>query len=442
MMSLRLVIIVIMATIGGTLSAYAQWSLEDCIKYAQEHNIQLKKQNNEIEKNKLTVETAKLQRLPNLNASASERLSFGRGLTSDNTFVNKNTSNTAFSLNTSVPLFTGMRIPNEVKMQKLNLMASLADLEKAQNDLALNVAQYYIQAVYGKELVGIAQRQIAIDSLQVERIAALKACGKASQAELSQQQATLAQSRLTATQAENDYHIALLNLSQLLELPTPEGFTILMPKTSGNEPFIKKIPLPEIIFETALLVKPEISAAKLRIEGAERNISVAKSNLLPRLDLNGGIGSSYFKTSGEHAQSFGSQMKNKFNQEIGLTLSIPIFNRMQTRNNIRTAKLEHQNRILDFDDKKKTLFKEIQLVYYNTLAAESKYQSAVASLASSQDAFTLMREKYENGKANNTEFNESKTNLMKAESELMKAKYEYMYQTSLVDFYSGNPLKM
>ena len=105
-----------MATIGGTLSAYAQWSLEDCIKYAQEHNIQLKKQNNEIEKNKLTVETTQLQRLPNLTASASERVSFGRGLTSDNTFVNKNTSSTAFSLNTSIPLFTGMRIPNEVKM--------------------------------------------------------------------------------------------------------------------------------------------------------------------------------------------------------------------------------------------------------------------------------------------------------------------------------------
>ena len=441
-MSLRLIIIVLMATIGGTLSAYAQWSLEDCIKYAQEHNIQLKKQNNEIEKNKLTVETTQLQRLPNLTASASERFSFGRGLTSDNTFVNKNTSSTAFSLNTSIPLFTGMRIPNEVKMQKLNLKASLADLEKAQNDLALNVAQYFIQAVYGKELVGIAQRQIAIDSLQVERIVALKACGKASRAELSQQQATLAQSRLTATQAENDYQIALLNLSQLLELPTPEGFAILMPKTPNTEQFIKTIPLPETIFETALLVKPEISAAKLRIEGAERNISVAKSYLLPRLDLNGGIGSNYYKTSGELAESFSSQMKNKFNQEISLTLSIPIFNRMQTRNSIRTAKIEHQNRMLDLDEKKKTLFKEIQLVYYNTLAAESKYQSAVASLASSQDAFTLMREKYENGKANNTEFNESKTNLMKAESELMKAKYEYMYQTSLVDFYSGNPLKL
>ena len=363
-------------------------------------------------------------------------------MTSENTFVNKNTSSTAFSLSTSVPLFTGMRIPNEVKMQKLNLLASLADLEKAQNDLALNVAQYYIQAVYGKELVAIAQRQIAIDSLQVERIATLKECGKASQAELSQQKATLAQSRLTATQAENDYQIALLNLSQLLELPSPEGFKILMPKTSDNEQFIKNIPMPEIIFETALLVKPEISAAKLRIDGAERNISVAKSNLLPRLDLNGNIGSNYYKTSGEPAESFGSQIKNKFNQEIGLTLSIPIFNRMQTRNNIRTAKIEHQNRILDLDEKKKTLFKEIQLVYYNTRAAESKYQSARASLASSQDAFTLMKEKYENGKANNTEFNESKTNLMKAESELMKAKYEYMYQTSLVDFYSGNSLKM
>ena len=215
-----------------------------------------------------------------------------------------------------------------------------------------------------------------------------------------------------------------------------------MPKTPNTEQFIKTIPLPETIFETALLVKPEISAAKLRIEGAERNISVAKSYLLPRLDLNGGIGSNYYKTSGELAESFSSQMKNKFNQEISLTLSIPIFNRMQTRNSIRTAKIEHQNRMLDLDEKKKTLFKEIQLVYYNTLAAESKYQSAVASLASSQDAFTLMREKYENGKANNTEFNESKTNLMKAESELMKAKYEYMYQTSLVDFYSGNPLKL
>ena len=441
-MCMRIIIIIIMIALGGSVSAFAQWTLDDCITYAQEHNIQLKKQANAIESQKLSVENAKYQRLPDLNASASENFSFGRGLTSDNTYTNKSTSSTGFYLNTSVPLFTGMRITNEVKMQKLNLQAAVADLEKAREDIALSVAQYYIQAVYGNELRGIAQRQIAIDSMQRERIAAMVECGKASRAELAQQEAALAQSRLTATQADNDYSIALLNLSQLLELPTPEGFAIAMPAERDMEKVIAPLPSPEDIFGKALLVRPSISAAKIRIDGAERSISVAKSALYPQLSLSGSLGTSYYKTAGEYAESFGTQLKNKFSQGIGINLSIPLFNRFQTRNNIRAARIEHSNRMLDLDEKKKALYKEIQTVYYNTVAAESKYRSSMASLKSSEEAYTLMREKYENGKANITEFNEAKNNMLKAESDLMRAKYEYMYQKSLVDFYSGEQLRI
>ena len=437
----RTIIVGVVMSVIGLVPACAQWSLDECIKYALEHNIQLQKQRNEIEKAKINVETARNQRLPDLNASAAENLSFGRGLTSENTYTNKSTYSTALSLNTSVPLFTGMRIPNEVKMQKLNLQAAMADAEKAADDVALNVAQYFFQAVYGIELAEIAQRQVEIDSMQCRRLEALMECGKASGAELSQQEATLAQSRLTATQAANDYKTALLNLSQLLELPTPEGMRIVKPYV-GEDIILQRIPTPEEIFGISLLSRSEINAAKLRIGSAERNIAIARSAFFPQLNINGSIGSNYYKTAGEYTDGFAKQMKNRFYQGIGVNLSIPLFNRLNTRNNVRLAKIEHSNRLLDLDERKKALYKEIQQVYYNTVAAESKYRSALASKKSCHDAFTLTKEKYENGKANITEFNEAKNALLKAESEMMRAKYEYLYQTRLIAFYNGEGLSM
>ena len=205
--------------------AQKQWSLRECCDYAVEHNISIKEQENKCRQQELSLSTAKNSRLPDLTGSVSQSFSFGRGLTSDNTYTNTNTSNTSFGLNTSIPLFTGFQIPNEIKLNQLNLEAATADLEKAKDDIRMQVAKAYVQILYDMEIADVANRQIEIDSAQVARLEAFVKNGKAAEAELSQQKATLAKSRLTATQAVNDYRLAILTLTQLLELPAPTTST-------------------------------------------------------------------------------------------------------------------------------------------------------------------------------------------------------------------------
>ena len=420
--------------------AQQQWSLRQCIDYAVEHNIQVKQREVSRMQRELDVNTAKNSRLPDLSASASESFSFGRGLTAQNTYSNTNTSSTSFNLSSSVPLFTGYRIPRTLEMQKLNLEAATADLEKAKNDIRMQVAQAYVQILYNMELCDVANRQIEIDSMHVHRLTEMMKNGKASGTEVAQQEASLAQSRLTATQADNDYRLSLLSLTQLLELPSPEGFTISREVNQELWNEIHTLPSPDVIYQEALIIKPEIQAEQSRLASSAKNIDIAKSAKLPSLSLQGGLGTNYYKTSGLPGDKFFKQLNNNFSQFLGLSLNVPIFNRFETRNNIKNAQLSQYNQQLQLDNVKKNLYKEIQQAYYNAVTSEAKYQSSEQAKRSQEEAFRLMSAKYEYGKANITEFNEAKNNLMKAESDLVRAKYEYLYQNALIEFYRGKDL--
>ena len=421
-----------------------QWSLRECCDYAVDHNISIKQQQNQCRQQELELSTAKNSRLPDLSASAGQNFSFGRGLTAENTYSNTNTSSTSFSLGTTVPVFTGFKIPNQIKLNQLNLEAATADLEKAKNDIRLQVAEAYVQILYDMEIADVAHRQIEIDSAQVERLQAFVKNGKAAEAELSQQKATLASSRLTATQADNNTRLAILSLTQLLELPTPDGFSIVRPNISELSELSDYSRLsgltPDAIYAEALGVKPEILSQQLKLKGMEHSIKIAKADNYPTLSLSGGLGTNYYTTSGFKSDAFGEQLKNNFSQYIGLNLNVPIFNRFQTRNNIRSARINQENQQLQLDNTKKTLYKEIQQVYYNALNAQTKEKSSEEAVQSSKDAFELMQAKYENGKATITEFNESKNNYLKSESDLVQARYENLYQQALIEFYRGREL--
>jgi len=421
-------------------NAQQPWTLRQCADYAVSHNISIQQRQNQRQQWELQLSTVRNSRLPDLNGSVGENLSFGRAQTQDGTYANRNTNNTSFGISTSVPLFTGFQIPNQIKLNQLNLEAATQDLEKARNDIRMQVAKSYVQILYDMEIADVAHRQIAIDSAQVARLDAFVRNGKASQADLSQQQATLAQARLTATQADNAQALSLLTLSQLLELPSPEGFSIVRPAIDGPVDQGISATTPDAIYAEALAIKPEVQAEQLRLSATERNIDIAKSALYPKLNFNAGIQSNYYKTSGLPADAFFTQLKNNFAQYLGFSLNVPIFTRFQTRNNIRSARLERANQLLALEDVKKTLYKEIQQVYYNALAAQSKYESSRAATISARDAFALMQAKYENGKATITEFNESKNNYLKSESNLVQARYEFLYQSALLNFYQGKEL--
>ncbi len=432
----------IIAFLLASLTAKAQtpWSLKQCVDYAVTHNISIKQQDIVRQQREIDVNTTKNSRLPDVNASVSENFSFGRGLTAENTYTNTNTSSTSLSLGTSVPLFTGFRIPRTLELNRLNLEAANADLEKAKNDIRMQVAQSYVQILYSQELCDVARRQVGIDSLQVFRLKEMLKNGKASGTELAQQEATLAQSRLTATQADNDYRMALLSLTQLLELPSPEGFSVVRRSDISLQGGMAGTVSPDAVYSEAVGIKPEIVAEQLRLKGSEKSIEIAKSAYYPTLNFQAGLGSNYYKTSGFPANGFFKQLGNNFNQYVGLNLNIPIFNRHETRNNVRTAELNRYNQQLQLDLAKKNLYKEIQQAYYNAVAAKAKYESSGQAVRSNEEAFRLMSAKYEYGKASITEFNEVKNNLMKAESDLVRARCEYLYQNALLDFYRGKTL--
>ena len=418
------------------------WSLRECCDYAVEHNISIKQQQNHCRQQEIQLSTAKNSRLPDLSGSVGQNFSFGRGLTAQNTYTNTNTSSTSLSLGTSIPIFTGFQIPNQIKLNQLNLEAATADLEKAKNDIRMEVAQAYVQILYNMEMGEVARRQVSIDSDQVARLQALVANGKASEVELSQQRATLANSTLTATQADNNTRLAILTLTQLLELPSPEGFSIIEPDIKSESTLMELSALtPDIIYADALGIKPEIAAQQLRLKGTDHSIKIAQAGNLPTLSLSGGLGTNYYTTSGFKSDAFGKQLKNNFSQYIGLNLSVPIFNRFSTRNNIRNARIEQENAQLTLDNTKKTLYKDIQQVYYNAQNAQAKEKASEQAVQSSSDAFKLTQAKYENGKATITEFNESKNNYLKAESDLVQARYENIYQHALIQFYRGKDLE-
>ena len=436
-MKKNVVLIVLVLLVSLDCLAQKQWTLRECAEYALSHNIGIQQKDLTRQQGEVRLSTAKNSRLPDLTGTIGETFSFGRGLTMDNTYTNRSTNSTQFSIGTSVPLFTGFRIPNTIKLNQLNLEAAIQDLEKAKNDVEMQVAKAYVQILYDMEIADVAWRQVGIDSMQVARLEAFFNNGKASGAEVSQQKATHAQSILTATQADNNLQLAILTLTQLLELPTPEGFSVVRP----DVPFqALTLPNPETIFAEALTFKPEIRAEQLRLDASEKSIKIQEAARYPQLTLNGGLQTNYYKTSGMQQDGFGTQLKNNFSQYIGLNLNIPIFNRFSTRNNIRNARLERENQLLKLDNAKKTLYKEIQQVYYNAVAAHAKYESSEAARQSSADAFRLAQAKYENGKANITEFNEAKNRYLKSESDLVQARYEYLYQTTLLDFYRGKEL--
>ena len=437
-----LFISLLLISIGG--KAQERWSLRRCIDYAIEHNINIRRTANAVEQSAVEANTAKWARMPNLNGSAGQSWNWGRTQTAvknedtgdySTVYVNTNSQGSNLNLSTSIPLFTGLQIPNQYALAKLNLKAATADLAKAQEDIAINVASAYLQVLFNQELQQVAESQVELSLQQQARITRLADMGKASMAEVAEAKARVAQDQMTAVQARNNYELALLDLSQLIELESPEGFLLESPDVSFA---LQQLTPPDEIYQTALTNKPAIQAAEYRLEGSKHSIRIAQSAYYPQLNLNGSLGTNYYSTIN---RTFRQQMGDNFSKYVGVSLSVPIFNRFSTRNRVRSARLQRDNYELQLTETKKTLYKEIQQAWYNAVAAESKYSSSHTAAEAGAESFRLMSEKYENGKANAVEYNEAKQNLMRAQSDELQAKYEYLFRSKILDFYKGETIE-
>ena len=341
-------------------------------------------------------------------------------------------------IHSNMPLFTGGRISNERKRAELNLKAATMDIERLNENLEIQVTQAYFQVLYQQELLSQAKTNLQLSQLQAQRLSGLIEAGKAAQVELSEATSRVAQDQAILVQNESQYNLALLELSQLLEFSTPDSLQIAAPNSL-------QIPhLPEsadAVYALALPQRPALNVAKLRTEAAQIGVKLARAGYLPTLSLSVGIGTNYYNTSGFANDAFSKQLKNNLATSLALSLSIPIFDRHTTRNNVKQAKLAVINQQLEEENIKKTLYKEIQDAYYNAVAAQQKWSASQSAEKASETTLNLVTKKYEAGKANGSEYDEARKKHTNAANQRLSAYYEYLFRSKILDFYAGEKLQ-
>lgn len=343
---------------AGASAQQEPWTLDRCIEYAVENNISIQQFRLRAEDQDVKLNTARNSRLPNLNAGLGGSFGFGRTIGENNTYENVNQFSSNLSVSTSIPLFNGMRIKHDIAAQKLSLQAAMQDLARAREDVSLNVTALYLQALLNKELVRVAESQVALSMAQIERSRLLVESGKSPESELYESRALLAKDSLTLTQARNTLTLSLLDLSQALNREDATGFDIRMPELGTIQiGAMSSMESPSVIYEYAVGNRPSVQAEKYRLQNSEKNLLLARSARYPQISLGASYGTSYFHIFGNEAMnaSFGNQFRNYGSESVGLNVSIPIFNRMATRNNIRSARIAIRNQELALTEARQAL---------------------------------------------------------------------------------------
>lgn len=412
-------------------------SLKECIQYADSSSIQIKRAELNLENNAIQVQTAKANFLPSLNANVGQTWSFGRSTGFDNVKVSNNISNTTLNVNGSMPLFTGFRNLHKLRAEQLNYKAAQQTVLKTQEELALQVMAAYLDVLYNKELVTINEQQVHLSAELLQRKETLLKAGKTAASEYYEQLAQASNDSVKLTQANNNLELALLTLGQLINYPDIDHFDIAdydtqkIMQQQNNTLLASGEVLDEMVLQ-----RPAVKAALYSIDYAKRNVKAAKSGYFPELTLSAGYGNSYFYNySRDPNMSFKEQLDLNGGQNIGLRLSIPIFNRFQVRNNVKQAKLNVINQQLNYKDNTLKLKKEIQTAYYNAEAARKQYQASSRAVHSTKTAFEFAQEKFNNGRMSAFDYSQAKVRFENASAQAIQAKYQYVFKTKIFLFY-------
>lgn len=433
MKQLRKTVVAALALVCAVAANAETWTLEKCIDYALTNNLTVRSRALDVRNAELDVTAAKDAFLPEVGLSASQSFNLGRGLTSENTYADRNTSNFQWGANLSVPLFQGLGNVRRLDYAKASLLAVVEEFEAAKEDVTLNVIAQYLQVLYCNEVYKVALEQIELSDYELKRQQALLEAGKVPEIDMLNARSQLAQDELSATTAKNDYTLALVDLAQLLRLDDIEGFEV----ASLDDDNVLMRSADEV-FANAKLNNSSVNAGRLRIAAADKNIRVAKSGYMPRLSFTAGIGSSYYTVSGFDNDKFGHQMKNNFSTYFGFNLSIPVFDAFSTRNNVRRARVSRLSAELQYETACDNLYKAVQQVYYSALGAAKRLESSTVAEDATEKTFAATREKYNLGRATPTDYETAKNNYLRAVSDRVRAKYEYMLRTRILDFYNSH----
>ncbi|MDE5844431.1 MAG: TolC family protein [Muribaculaceae bacterium] len=429
----KILIISLIGVVAMSLTAQTKWSLDSCINYAIEHNLTVKAREIDRVSGEYDITEAKDRFLPSLNASAGQSFNFGRGLTSENIYANRNTSNFQWGVNMSLPLFQGLSATRQLKYARVNYRSLLLQIESVKDDITLNVISQYLQVLAYSEMLKNAQEQVELSDYELKRQEALAEAGKIAEIDVLQARSQLANDRQTLTDTENNLAIARLDLAQMLNLPSPENFDIEPIQTV--DPVIMS---PNDVYMSALASNNSIKSAKNDIEVAQVGVELAKSGYIPRLSFNAGLGSSYYNISGVENPSFSRQMRDNFTKTLGFSLSVPIFDAFSTRNSVRKARVRELSAALQLENRTTALYQEIQQAYYRATGARQKYLTGIETESIAKEALEAIKGKYEMGRSTPTEFEQAKVQYQQASINRIQSHYEYILRTRILDFYGSN----
>lgn len=448
-----------------------EWTLKQCIDYALEHNLLVKQADLNVQFSKETLIQSKAQALPNLNGFVTHNYNFGQTIDPyTNLFARDKVQSNNFALSSSVTLFNGLQTYNTIQQNRLNLMAGKSDADKTKNDISLNITTAYLQVLFSEELLLSAKNQAMVTQMQLERMQKMVAAGALPKARLLDLEAQMALEELSVVNAENQRDLSYLNLKQLLDLDMSADLKIVKPELQLPSE-ISITSTPGQVYEAALTILPEVKGAEYRLMSSEKTLKAAKGGLSPRLSLQGSLAtgfsglkkdiidvsltgyqsSGYYTSSGEEVvepvfdvqskvRSFDKQIDDNFNKSIGLNLTVPIFNSLSVKTTIAKAKISKQKAEYDLTLTRNQVQKNVQQAYADAMAALKKYYASKKSREALEEAFKYADKRFNVGDINAVEYNDAKNKLAKAESDLLQAKYDFVFRQKILDFYQGKSL--
>ncbi len=449
------------------------WSLEDCVNHALENNLRIQQQKLGVDVARENLRQSQANRLPSLNANASHNYNYGRMLDPiTNEFSTERVQTNNFNLSSGMTLFSGFQIRNNIEMDRYDLQAREYDVATMENDISLAVASAYLQILFTKELVEMADNQLEITRQQVDRTAKLVDAGTLARGSLLTIQALQATEELQLVNAENQLRIAYLDLMQLLDLREDIGFEVEVPE-------VELIPSETIdyspmqIFDTAAQIQPGILSADMQVAGAEKSHEIARGGRYPRLALSGNVATGYSearlrvvdindvdpkyagqtgsvealfapKFAGVETEviPFRDQIDENLNRSIGVFLQIPIFNNYQVRSNMNRTQISLENSRLQRQIVRDQLYKTIEQAHQDAHAALQRYRATEKNVQALEESFRYTEQRFNVGMVNTIEYNDAKNRLTAVQSELLQAKYEYVFRVQVLDFYIGRPISL
>ena len=423
-----------------------QWTLRNCIDYALEHNITIRRNRINVESTQEDVKTAKADFLPSLSGNISQRIvnrpnsASGTIISGDNitTSESKTSYNGSYGIDASWTVYNGSKRVNTLKQQQLNSRMAELTVDESENSIEENITQLYVQILYSAEAVKVNESTLEVSQKEFERGQELFNAGSIASSDLAQLEAQVSNDNYQLVTSQTTLQNYKLQLKQLLELDGDFEMDLFLPQLDDSSVLIQ-LPTKDDVYQTALNLRPEIESGKLNIEAADMNIKITRAGYIPSLSLSAGIGTT---NANGNDFSFSEQVKQNWNNSIGLTLSIPIFDKRQTKSAVNKAKLQRQTSELDLMDNQKTLYKTIESLWLSANSAQQQYVAATQKLKSTQASYALVSEQFNLGMKNTVELLTEKNNLLSAQQETLQAKYTAILNAGLLRFYQGEEIDL